>query len=117
MILVDGLHHMLGNFVHVEKSNANSPACHPAGFFHCLGHSFEGKMFKQVVDKKKVKRLVYRINLENIPQVKPDTGKQGPRILDVFLAEIESAVVNKPADSERLQKTVIVRGTARRFND
>src|SRR5467141_4172048 len=104
MIVVDGLHQMLGNLVHVEKSNANSPARHPADFFHCLGHPFDGKMFKQVVDKKKIKRLIHRINVESVPDLKRYAGKQSPSIFDVFLAQIEPAVVNEPANSERLQE-------------
>src|SRR5437899_1699747 len=117
MILLQGLHCMLGHFVHIEKSNANSPARHPADFFHCRGHSFDGKMFKQIMDIKKIKRLIRRINVESIPNLKAYARKQSSRIFDIFLAEVESAVVNVPADSERLQEAVIVGRTTRGFND
>jgi len=93
MILIDGAHPVLANFVHIEKAEAQAAPRDPANLSDSGLHPFQRQMFKQVVRKAKIERLVRRGNFKDIANLEANTCEKRPGVLNIIQAEVEAGVV------------------------
>ena len=110
VVVLDGPHDVLGDFVHVKEAQAKAAARHPANLVHRPGQAFRGEMLEQVMGEKEVVSFVGRRNLEDIARLEARPGIQGARVLHVLGAQVKAGVIHQPGQTAGLEATIIIGG-------
>src|SRR3974390_2321489 len=72
-------------------------------------------MLKQVVNDTEVKCLVGSVNFKHVSYLKSNVRKQRTSVLNVARTKVKPAIIQPVRQAIRMEKTVIIRRPARRF--